>query len=258
MNQCKRIFIVGQHGAGKGLVAKTLAEKLGWEFIDADLGLESKIGRTMIEIVGEAGEEKFHLCESEILSHQLKKENIVVTTDSGIILNEKNRQLLSSEFVVYLKVTTPVQIGRTSHQSAPPLLTTNRKDFFDKLHIERDGLYEAVASMSIDSDDNELEAHVLSIIRTVSNSEEIQQEPINLKPNKKDLIFFHKNLHTPIHLTEQQAMCLKFLSQGKSAKEIAKSMSISYRTVEGNIAKTMELLGCSSSKELIALYHEKP
>ena len=258
MHPCKRIFIVGQHGAGKGLVAKTLADKLGWEWIDADLGLESKIGRTMLEIIGDEGEEKLHLCESEILSQQLKKENIVVTTDSGIVLSERNRHLLSSEFVVYLKISTPVQIARTSHLSAPPLLTTNSKDFFDKLHLERDGLYEAVASMSVDSDDNALEAHVLSIIKTVSNSEEMPQGPINLKPSKKDLIFFHKNWHTPIHLTEQQAMSLKLLSQGKSAKEIARSMNISYRTVEGNIAKMMELLGCSSSKELIALYHDKP
>jgi len=48
------------------------------------------------------------------------------------------------------------------------------------------------------------------------------------------------------------------LAQGKSAKEIAQQLDISYRTVEGYIEKIMELLGCTSSKELIALYHEQP
>jgi shikimate kinase len=53
-------------------------------------------------------------------------------------------------------------------------------------------------------------------------------------------------------------MCLKLLVQGKTAKEIAQDMHISYRTVEDYIAKTIELLGCTSSKELIALYYEQP
>ena len=47
MNSYKRIFIIGQPGAGKDLLAKTLAEKLGWEFINANLDLETRVGRTI-------------------------------------------------------------------------------------------------------------------------------------------------------------------------------------------------------------------
>ena len=72
-----------------------------------------------------------------------------------------------------------------------------------------------------------------------------------------DLKFFHKTLHTSVQLGVQQALSLKYLAQGLSAKEIAREMNISFRTVEGTLAKVMELLGCSSSKELIALYHAK-
>ena len=49
-----------------------------------------------------------------------------------------------------------------------------------------------------------------------------------------------------MQLTQQQAICLKFLAQGKSAKKIALDMKISYRTVEGTLAKTMELLGLAA------------
>ena len=51
------------------MLAKSLAEKLGWQFID--------------------GENAFHDCESEILATQLLKENIVVTTDPAIVCSEK-------------------------------------------------------------------------------------------------------------------------------------------------------------------------
>jgi len=71
MSSYKRIFIIGHPGAGKALLAKNLAEKLGWQFIDIDLGLEFRVGRILPEIIGKQGENAFHDCESEILATQL-------------------------------------------------------------------------------------------------------------------------------------------------------------------------------------------
>ncbi|MCL9683659.1 shikimate kinase [Legionella maioricensis] len=257
MSHYKRIFIVGQTGAGKALVAKTLAEKLDWQFIDADFGLEFNIGRDLNEILGNQGKEAFYECQSEILAALLKKENIVVATDGSIACSEKNRQLLSSEFVVFLDVSTPIQIERTARNSASLLPIADLKVFFDKFHKERDGFYEDLSSMTVDSDDSALEKHVLSIIDSVLKDKEAKTVDVNLTLDKKDLVHFHKKLHTPVHLSEQQALCLKLLAQGKTSKVIARDLKISYRTVEGTIAKTMELLGCSSSKELIALYYDR-
>ena len=39
-------------GAGKALVAKTLAKKLGWQFIDANFDLEFRVGDTFQDILG--------------------------------------------------------------------------------------------------------------------------------------------------------------------------------------------------------------
>ena len=94
MSHIKRIFIIGHPGAGKALLAKTLANKLGWQFIDADLGLESRLGRTIHELLGKNGEEAFYACESELLSNQLSLENIVVATDASIACSETNQHLL--------------------------------------------------------------------------------------------------------------------------------------------------------------------
>ncbi|MBX3710112.1 MAG: shikimate kinase [Gammaproteobacteria bacterium] len=251
-----RIFIIGHPGAGKALLAKTLAEKLGWKFIDADLGLEFHIGRTVKEILGR-GEDEFYHCQSEILTEQIKKENIVVTTDASIICNEKLRQLLSTEFVVYLQVSTSIQMERTSRNPAPLLLVTDMKIFLDKLHHERDDLYSESANVTINSDDSALEEHVSSIIKIISNDQFIGVTNKQVQIDERDLILFHKKAHTPTRISDQQAICIKLLAQGKTSKEIAKEINISYRTVEGHIANAMELLGCASSKELIALYHDK-
>ncbi len=255
MSHYKRIFIIGLPGAGKGIFAKLLAEKLGWQFIDADLGIEYHLGRTLNEIFGAKGQKDFYQCQYDLLSALKIKENIVVATEASIICDEAIRQLFASEFVVFLQVSTEVQIGRIARNPSP-LLSPDLKTFFNTLHAERDGLFERVASISLDTDDNALEKHVLSAFECVAADKTGDSKPVNL--NEKDRVLFHKVSHLPIHLSEQQAVSLRLLAQGKSSKEIAREMSISYRTVEGTLAKTMELLGCSSSKELIVLYHDTP
>lgn len=258
MSEYKRIYIVGHPGAGKALVAKTLAKKLGWQFIDANFDLEFRIGRTFTNILGKEGENNFLDCQSEILASQQKQNNIVVATDGSIVCSEKNRKLLDSEFVVHLKVSTEVQLERVARDPAPLLQPTELKAFLDKLHHERDSLYDEVANFSINTDNSELEKHVSKISDIVLNSEKKNNTENSVKVDTQDLIIFHKSLHTPVHLSGKQAACLKLLAEGKTSKEIADTMHLSYRTVEDYIAKIIELLGCASSKELIALYYDQP
>ncbi len=253
MSSCKRVFLIGHPGAGKALVAKKLAEKLGWKYIDADLGLESRIGASIHEIF-EQGESDFYQCQYDVLNELCSRNNVVITTDASVVCEDKLCHLLSSEFVVYLQVSLPIQMERTSHQAEFLLSKSGRKTFFERLHQERDELYQEVSSIQIDSDDSELEQHVEHIMKSITQD----QSKKVIAFDAKDAIFFHKITHTSVQLGVQQAMCLQLLAQGKSAKEIAREMGLSYRTVEGTLAKIMELLGCSSSKELIVLYHEKP
>lgn len=254
----KRIFVIGHPGAGKALLAKTLAEKLGWQFIDADLGLEVRVGCYLSQIVGKPqGVESFLQCQTEILKNQLKMDKIVVTTDASLLASQKNKELLAPECVVYLKVSIPVQLERLSRESTNLLSSKdNYKDLFEGMHRERDSVYEKAASITIDSDDSALHQHVSTIIKAISLDEYQDNKEIRLE--RKDLILFHKIRYEPVQLTEQQARCVKLLAQGKSSKEIANKLNISHRTVEEYIAKTIEQLGCSSSKELIALYHDQP
>lgn len=161
MTKPKRIFIVGHMGAGKALLSEALAKKLGWQFIDANPSLERYIGRSLNEILGEQGEEAFHRCEAEIISHYIGKKHVVVVMEEAVIATEQNRKLLSSEFVVYLKVSTPTQIERMQGGRSPLLPIADLKAFLDKQHLKRDSSFEEVAtliieSISIDEDVNKI------------------------------------------------------------------------------------------------------
>ncbi|WP_347251996.1 shikimate kinase [Legionella sp.] len=150
MTKPKRIFIIGHMGAGKALLGEALAKKLGWQYIDANPSLERYIGRSLHDILGKQGEEAFHRCEAEIISHYITKEHVVVVMEEAVVASEENRTLLSSQFVVYLKVSTSVQIERMQGGRAPLLPIADLKAFLDKQHLERDNLFEEVATLAIE------------------------------------------------------------------------------------------------------------
>ncbi len=79
---------------------------------------------------------------------------------------DKNQKILSNEFAVYLKVSTPVQMERIAH-NRPFLPVTDYRAFLDQLHQKRDALYEKVAKLTVNSDDNALEEHIKKIVNAV-------------------------------------------------------------------------------------------
>lgn len=164
MTKPKRIFIVGHMCARKSACGEALAKKLGWQYIDANPGLERYIGRNLSEILGEQGEKAFHQCEAEIISHYISKEHVVVVLEEAVIVTEENRKLLASECVVYLKVSTPAQIERWPDSRTPLLPIIDRKAFLDKQHLERDSLFDEVATISFDS--TSTEENINNIIKT--------------------------------------------------------------------------------------------
>lgn len=250
MNQVKRIVIVGHPGAGKAVLGQALAEKLAWQFIDADYGIEVRTGALVDQILGDAGNKALRATEKEILSHQT--DHTVIVTDVGIVTSPDNRACLENEYVVFVTVSLATQLERMSRHVEPLLRNSDRNALLTKLH-DRDAWFNEVANITINTDDNALDRHVETIIKHANLADLIPESP-EIKLGKKDLVLHHYTTHQPVHLSKQQAICVKLLSQGKSAKEIAQELDISYRTVEGYLAKVMELLGCASSKELISLY----
>jgi len=161
MTTPKRIFVVGHMGAGKTLLSEALAKKLNYQFIDANPSLERYIGRSLSEIFGRQGEEAFHQCEAEIISHYSNKDHVVVMLEEAVVVSEKNRQLLSSQFVVYLNVSIEIQLERMKDGRAPLLPIADIKQFLEKQHNERDRFYDAVATLTVDSVDVEKDVETI-------------------------------------------------------------------------------------------------
>ena len=147
------IILVGMMGAGKTTIGKVLAHSLNKEFIDSDHEIQERTGvkiPVIFEIEGETG---FRKRESEVLFELVKKQNIILATGGGAVLNPGNRELLRrSGIVIYLRASVNDLYRRTRHDKNRPLLQTqNLYARLNELYVQRDAFYRETAHIIIDS-----------------------------------------------------------------------------------------------------------
>ena len=62
------IALVGYRATGKSSVARRLAERLGWRFVDADKEIERRAGAPIARIFEERGEPEFRDLEEQVVA----------------------------------------------------------------------------------------------------------------------------------------------------------------------------------------------
>ncbi len=141
-------------GAGKTTVGRRLADARGMEFIDSDQDVEARTGVNITFIFEKEGEAGFRRRERSAIANLTERENLVLSTGGGAILDPDNRRWLSERgFVVYLYAGVEQQIARTERTDNRPLLQGgDRRDTLQRLFLIRDPLYREIADLVINTD----------------------------------------------------------------------------------------------------------
>ena len=147
------IFLVGLMGAGKTTIGKQLAKSQGKTFLDSDHEIESRTGvgiPTIFELEGESG---FRAREQAMIEELTLRQDIVLATGGGAVLNGQNRSNLQSRgVVVYLRAAIADLLARTRHDKNRPLLqTADPQKKLEELFAQRDPLYREIADIIIDT-----------------------------------------------------------------------------------------------------------
>ena len=150
----RNIILVGPMGAGKTTIGKQLAQQLGREFYDSDRVIEEHTGADIPLIFELEGEKGFRKREKNILLELTQKEDIILATGGGAVLDPANRkQLRKNGFVIYLNAPLAQLINRTAKDKNRPLLQTADpgKKMQEILEV-RDPLYREVADVIVETD----------------------------------------------------------------------------------------------------------
>jgi len=108
-------------GSGKSTIGKRVSEVLDLQFIDMDEEIERREGRRVRRIFEEDGEEYFRLKEKELLRELVERDNVVVATGGGVVIDPENRELLKKEKTLFLYAPPEVLMERVTTENRPLL-----------------------------------------------------------------------------------------------------------------------------------------
>lgn len=151
----KNIVLIGMRGSGKTTVGQLLGKILRRDVIDIDTLISAKIGLTIPRIIELHGWSFFRQQELMIVNQIKNETNKIISTGGGIILEEKNVELLKTNgLIVWLRAQPATLVERISNSSSRPPLTKEKTiaGEIKELLNERVNLYKMSAQKIIDTD----------------------------------------------------------------------------------------------------------
>ena len=149
-----RVVLVGLPGSGKSTSGRRLAKILAVPFCDSDDLVESRAGRPVRAIFAESGEREFRRLEAEAVAAALTDFDGVLALGGGALTTDSTRVTLQESRlpVAVLRAGLDTLGARVGDARSRPLLVADPAGRLAALAVERDPVYAAVATMTIDTD----------------------------------------------------------------------------------------------------------
>lgn len=144
-----RIYIIGMPGSGKTTIARHLAKKLDYTYIDLDGLIEKDALMYVEEIFDKYGEEKFRALETRALK-SIKADHAIISCGGGVVTIKDNKALMDG-LKLYLDTDLDVIKERLEHDYQRPLLRkTTLEQLFDERFLKYQDFADAIINNNFD------------------------------------------------------------------------------------------------------------
>jgi shikimate kinase len=138
------LYLVGFMGCGKTTVGRLVADRLGWQFVDADDDIEAAAGTTIPEIFETRGEREFRRAETEAIRRRVtaieRGVPTVLALGGGAFVEQVNFELLENNGVsIWLDCPLDILRARVELETHRPLARDPQK--FAALYEARRAAY---------------------------------------------------------------------------------------------------------------------
>lgn len=158
----RSIVLIGMPGAGKSTAGILLAKDLGLNFVDTDIAIQSHAGKTLQDIIRDAGYNALLQLEQQVVLDIDCSRSVVATGGSVVYSRAAMMHLKKNADVVYLKVELDT-LKRRIHNYEERGIVINPAQNFDNLFAERSPLYQQYCDICIDSTHHTPEQTTLAI-----------------------------------------------------------------------------------------------
>ena len=139
------LTLIGMPACGKTSIGKLLAQNTGKTFVDTDEEIVKKIGMDIPSYFEAYGEKAFREVESQVIMEISAKNNQVIATGGGAVLNQDNARRLKQNGRVYFIDRSLELLCPTSDRP----LSSNR-EAMEKRYNERYHIYCGSCDIRID------------------------------------------------------------------------------------------------------------
>ena len=161
------ISLIGMAGAGKSSVGVKLAKHLKFDFVDSDLIIEKKYGKSLRDILSQNGNKKFkEIDEGALLSVEFNQ-IVLATGGSAVFCDTAMEHIKENSIVIYLEVPYEDISARISNFSERGLLKRSDQTI-QEAYKEREGLYQNCADYIVQNE-GEIDSclnKIFSLIKT--------------------------------------------------------------------------------------------
>jgi shikimate dehydrogenase len=163
----KRIVFCGFRGTGKTDIGKIVAEKTGLPFLDTDILIEQRTGRSIPDIFHEDGEERFREEERKMIA-SLPARDAVISTGGGVVTDPANMEHLRRDSImVVLHADIDTIEKRLAKKPRPPLTGLPLREEIATMMDRRRQHYHAAADFCFDTSGTTPEAAAAAVLTLI-------------------------------------------------------------------------------------------
>ncbi len=145
------IILIGMPGSGKSTVGVILAKQYCKAFLDTDVLIQTRSGKTLQEIVDREGYLALRELEEKVLLDLRIKEAVIATGGSAVYSDRAMAHLKKDGLAVFLDAGLPTLRSRVAYFGSRGL--AKRPDqTFEELFTERRPLYQRYADITVACD----------------------------------------------------------------------------------------------------------
>jgi shikimate kinase len=168
------LVLIGYRATGKTTMARLLAQRLQWDWIDADVEIERRAGKSIARMFAEDGEPAFRDLEAQVIAELCSRERLVLAAGGGAPLRPESRQAMrAGGTVVWLQARPETVLQRMSGDATtlsrrPSLTDKNPLDEIVHLLERREPIYRESAHLAIDTEGKTPEQIVAEILGQIA------------------------------------------------------------------------------------------
>lgn len=166
----RNIILIGMPGCGKSTLGVVLAKKLGYRFVDSDLLIQEKYGKTLERLIEQYGDAGFIQLENDVNCSIEAERTVIATGGSAVYGKAAMEHFKEIGTVIYLEVPEAEleeRLGSLKERG----VVSNGKSSVEEIYNDRKKLYRRYADITMHQDKKLLRESVEEIYDLVMNQD---------------------------------------------------------------------------------------